>query len=170
IEPNDKLFLKYNKNNELNYNKIPIWILSQCWSFGDLINLFKLLNRDLQYKIINSYKNFRINSDQFIHIMKVIKKIRNIAVHRSVLYNIEINFKTNIWEPILNNKVFNVEIENNFFNLFNLAKIVDRFTNNESRDIIYDLKLILNNNILNSKSISKNSKSYILDKIGIKTL
>ncbi|MDE5599503.1 MAG: hypothetical protein K2I49_01050 [Ureaplasma sp.] len=102
--------------------------------------------------------------------MKVIKKIRNIAAHRSVLYNIEINFKTNIWEPILNNKVFNVEIENNFFNLFNLAKIVDRFTNNESRDIIYDLKLILNNNILNSKSISKNSKSYILDKIGIKTL
>ena len=168
IEPSDKLFLKYIEDLKINYNKIPIWILSQSWTFGDLINLFKLLNKDLQYKIIDSYKNLKVSPDQFINIMKIIKKIRNISAHKSVLYNIEINFKKEVWNPIFKNKVFDIKIENNFFNLFNLTKIIGKFTNNKSRNIIYDLELILKNKILTSKLIPKNSKFYILDKIGIK--
>ncbi|MDE5599545.1 MAG: Abi family protein [Ureaplasma sp.] len=166
IDENDKLFLKYNIQIKDDYLEIPIWVLCQTWSFGDTIKLFKSLNKELQYKILKTYNNLNVNTIQFIEIMTIIKKIRNISAHNNVLYNIEIKVHGKYFKFILKTDVLEFNLDYNNLHLFNLAEIVDIIKNFSNESIINELSKITKKMIINSKFIPNESKEYILMKIG----
>ncbi|MDE5599872.1 MAG: Abi family protein, partial [Ureaplasma sp.] len=146
---------------------IPIWTLCLSWSFGDLITIFKSLNKNLQKKIINSYENLSWNIDEFIRIMTALNKVRNRTAHNNVLYNISI--KLNYFMKPFFKKNFDLQISfhSNSICLYDIVKIIDKISNidkgNRSLKTFFVEKT--NEIIKLSKNIPEISKRHILNKM-----
>ncbi|MDE6473445.1 MAG: Abi family protein, partial [Ureaplasma sp.] len=111
---NDNLFIKYHSNIE----DIPIWTLSLSWTFGNLIFIFRNLNKNLQKKIINSYGNLSWNIDQFTKIMIVLNRIRNRTAHNNVLYNVSIKLNNKMKSFFEINEDLRINFSSNSLRLF----------------------------------------------------
>ena len=106
LKSTDKFVMKYmNEFSKFNFHKIPIWLLSIKWTFGSLIQIFKLLNKEIQYKIIGCF-NLKFNVAQFIKIMEYINQIRNKIAHSHVLYNFSVELKDEIIKNSLKKTIY----------------------------------------------------------------
>lgn len=160
---NDSLFKKYHSN----IKDIPIWTLCMSWTFGDLIFVFKNLNKNLQKKIITSYENLSWNIDQFIKIMVVLNRIRNRAAHNNVLYNVIIKLDQYMKYFFKINEDLRINFSSNSLKLYDIVKIINKISNKDKdhREIkkVFIEKTI--KKIILSKNIPEISKIYILSKI-----
>lgn len=175
VSKNDKLFSKYivygnNNNMELNHSDIPIWVLSLKWTFGFLIDLFKCLNQDIQYKIIKSYSHIKSDVDEFTKIMEFLIKIRNMSAHGNVLYNLSFKINKKAIKPFIIRNNLDIIVNSHGLRLYDVVKIIDKIGNKDKSK--YSLKKIFDRKvrekIKNSKTIPNSSKNYILKKINWK--
>lgn len=79
---------KYLKHYNERYENVPLWVLVNTLTFGNISNIFKLSKQSLRQKISKEL-NFEKSSD-LIKILKVLTKFRNVCAHNERLYD----FKT----------------------------------------------------------------------------
>lgn len=170
VDHKEKLFSKYkNKEDEILFEYIPIWLLSIKWSFGDLIKIFECLNKELQYKIINSYSGLNINIPEFIFIFDCFRNIRNKAAHSNVIYNVEFIIDPEMKDSLkIKNKIF-LKMFNNLdnINIYEIFLLIDIFLGNKNNCLfLKNISDITQTDIINSVLIPNESKEYILYQIG----
>ena len=70
--------------DENNYNNIPLWVLSNVLTFGNLSKMYKVFPQSLQSKVC---KNFGcINRKQMEQFLSVLTKFRNVCAHGERLF------------------------------------------------------------------------------------
>lgn len=83
-----------NANQDI--KEIPVWSLVIRLSFGSLIYLLKIMNKNIFYKIMenSNLKNYNdLSNKEMIEIFEILKNARNRICHNNVLYNITISDK-----------------------------------------------------------------------------
>ncbi|WFQ92048.1 hypothetical protein MFERI14815_00664 [Mycoplasma feriruminatoris] len=101
---NNLIVLKSEKTNYIkhyieNYGHIPLWVVVNIMSFGNMAFMFKILKDVDKNKIIliyvNRYKNqnsrtnnIRIRNDSFLSLLKVLNIVRNTCAHEERIYSI----------------------------------------------------------------------------------
>lgn len=70
---------EYLKKND---NKLPIWVLMQELSFGNMLEIFEIINISLIEKI---FKKFYGSYEEFFNHLSLIKEIRNRSAHNNNL-------------------------------------------------------------------------------------
>lgn len=159
------LQIKYKSNSSKNewLVDVPIWTLSIYWSFGDAIEIFKSLNKNIKKSIISSVFEIEfINTDEFIKIISMLKKIRNRICHNNVLYNIEIKDNENIFIEFLKR---HIEYIPNKIRICDIVKIIDIVLGSSKNKLwtVFTKKII--SKIENSGNIPVRSKEFILKKM-----
>ncbi|MDE6289336.1 MAG: Abi family protein [Ureaplasma sp.] len=166
LEPTDKFILKYvDEFSEYNFYKIPIWILSIKWTFGSLIQIFKLLNKEIQYKIIYSF-NLKINIKQFIKIMGFLNIIRNKIAHGHVLYNLKFKLQDDSIQKFIFINKLDIRLINFELRLFDFIKIICKINNDNN--LLEKFKNETLNSIINCIYITNEPKEYICNEINFK--
>lgn len=153
----DILFKKYYQNQKINLKKIPIWVLSLSWDFGTLINIYKKLNKNIKYKILNYFsRTLEFNISSFENVVFMFKKFRNRIAHNNVIYNYVYKSNLNDMQYFLRKN----NIKANNINIGVLIDIIDKFNNNTKLSKF--VKRVYINKIVKSSSfISETSKEYI---------
>lgn len=72
------------------YGFIPLWVLVNILSFGDICNFYKLMKQSERVAIA---KEFNIAESELSSLLSILAKTRNLCAHDERLYNY--NFKTN---------------------------------------------------------------------------
>ena len=76
---------KYLRNHaQKKYGNVPLWVLTNALTFGNISKMYMLLPQDLQIKISKSYPY--INERQMIFILSVLVKFRNVCAHGERLF------------------------------------------------------------------------------------
>lgn len=128
-----------NANQDI--KEIPVWSLVIHLSFGSLIYLLKIMNKNIFYKIMenSNLKNYNdLSNKEMIEIFDILKNARNRICHNNVLYNITISDK--------NNKI----------------NLINKFINQDKKPNLYSLVLI----ILKLEKPQQNN--YLIEKINEK--
>ena len=101
---------KYIQHYLLTYGYVPLWVLVNILSFGDICNFFKLMKQK-ERVIVSS--NFNIKENDLSSLLGILVKTRNICAHDERLYNIifdtgmTINdtvYHKNLQIPIINSR------------------------------------------------------------------
>ena len=86
------------KHYMTSYQNIPLWVLVEHLSFGQLTTMYSLFNQSLRNSIAKEYSRycinlhpnlpatFRLNPSQIETIFDEIKDVRNLLAHNSMLY------------------------------------------------------------------------------------
>ncbi len=81
VNTTDYVYINYYRTN---YNNIPLWVLSNVLTFGNLSKMYKVFPQSLQSKIC---KNFGcINRKQMEQFLSVLTKFRNVCAHGERLF------------------------------------------------------------------------------------
>ncbi|BDZ84340.1 hypothetical protein Lac2_24740 [Claveliimonas bilis] len=81
VNTTDYVYINYYRAN---YNNIPLWVLSNVLTFGNLSKMYKVFPQSLQSKIC---KNFGcINRKQMEQFLSVLTKFRNVCAHGERLF------------------------------------------------------------------------------------
>lgn len=108
---------------------IPIWKLSQSWTFKTLILIFRGLFPNLRKKIIyDLFPNTKINNNEFITIMELLNDIRNKVCHNKTIYNFSRSYYREKLKKFINNN-------DNSFLLKDVVKIIAIFNLDEETSL-----------------------------------
>lgn len=66
------------------YGNVPLWVLMNALTFGNISKMYMLLPQDLQIKISKNYSF--INEKQMVSILSVLVKFRNVCAHGERLF------------------------------------------------------------------------------------
>lgn len=81
VNTTDYVYINYYRAN---YNNIPLWVLSNVLTFGNLSKMYKVFPQSLQSKVC---KNFGcINRKQMEQFLSVLTKFRNVCAHGERLF------------------------------------------------------------------------------------
>jgi Abortive infection bacteriophage resistance protein len=67
-----------------NYGNVPLWVLTNALTFGNISKMYMLLTQDIQIKVSRNYPN--INEKQLEQILTVMVKYRNVCAHGERLF------------------------------------------------------------------------------------
>lgn len=120
---------KYINHYMTTYGYIPLWVLVNILSFGDICNFYKLMK---QKERISISMEFNIAEIDLASLLNILCKARNLCAHDERLYNYEFQSYTTI-----NNTKYH--------SLLNLPKSNNRFTigKNDLFAVVIALKLLL---------------------------
>lgn len=77
----------------IKYGFIPLWVLVNILSFGDICNFYRLMN---QKERVNIAKNFNIAEYDLTSLLNILCKTRNLCAHDERLYNYKYEAYTTI--------------------------------------------------------------------------
>mgnify|MGYP005790174829 CR=1 FL=1 len=81
VNTTDYVYINYYRSN---YNNIPLWVLSNVLTFGNLPKMYKVFPQTLRSKIC---KNFDcVNQRQMEQFLSVLTKFRNVCAHGERLF------------------------------------------------------------------------------------
>ena len=122
---------KYINHYIIQYGFIPLWVLVNILSFGDICNFYRLMKQRERIKI--SIK-FNIAEIVLASLLNILSKTRNLCAHDERLYNYEFPAYTGISDT-------------HYHKLLNLSKINGRYTvgKNDLYAVVIALKLLLTN-------------------------
>lgn len=93
----------YINHSQKKYGNVPLWVLTNALTFGNISKMYMLLPQDIQIKVSRNYQC--INERQMISILTVLVKFRNVCAHGERLFtyrtadsipNLPIHVKLNI--------------------------------------------------------------------------
>lgn len=74
----------YINHAQSKYGNVPLWVLTNALTFGNISKMFMLLPQDIQIKISRNYPC--INESQMVSILTVLVKFRNVCAHGERLF------------------------------------------------------------------------------------
>ena len=149
-----------NANQDI--KEIPVWSLVIRLSFGSLIYLLKIMNKNIFYKIMenSNLKNYNdLSNKEMIEIFEILKNARNRICHNNVLYNITISDKNNKINLI--NKFINQDKKPN---LYSLVLIILKLEKPQQNNYLIEK---INEKIDDWKDINYDIKKEIVNKIWV---
>lgn len=104
-------YVKYNLDK---YGSVPLWVIIQTLTFGNISKMFMFSRQKLQSQISREFDN--IYNHQLISILNVLSKFRNVCAHGERLYNYKT--RTSITDLPIHSKIenYNSASKNNLFN------------------------------------------------------
>lgn len=123
---------KYIGHYITNYGFIPLWVLVNILSFGDICNFYRLMKQKERIKIA---MEFNIAETDLSSLLNILCKTRNLCAHDERLYNYEFETYTSINDT-------------KYHSLLNLTKTNNRYNigKNDLYAVVIALKLLLNEN------------------------
>ena len=114
------------------YGFIPLWVLVNILSFGELCNFYKLMK---QRERICVAKEFNISEIELTSLLGILAKTRNLCAHDERLYNYK--FSTNV---SINNT--------NYHKMLTIPSVNNRYTmgKNDLFAVVIALKILLTSN------------------------
>ncbi len=109
---------------------LPLWVLVNILSFGDICNFYKLMQ---QKERIEVSKAFNISENDLYSLLNILCKARNLCAHDERLYNYKFQTSTSINDT-------------KYHSMLNLSKINNRYSigKNDLFAVVIALKLLLN--------------------------
>lgn len=150
---------------------VPLWVLVNVISFGDIILFYELMNTDLKKKVLEELLNrvnsqrytnpFTISQGEFVKILSSFHDVRNIVAHNHALYKYENSRFHFIYNPSVHDHAFisSTDPKNNFYHFFLFLEVFIDPSEYRSLSIainflIYELSVVLKsvhiNDIINS--------------------
>ena len=77
----DYAYINYYRNN---YGEIPLWVLTNVLTFGNLSKMFQVLPQSLKSKVSKNFKP--LNQHQMEQFLSVLTKYRNVCAHGERLF------------------------------------------------------------------------------------
>ena len=74
----------YINHAQKKYGNVPLWVLTNALTFGNISKMYMLLPQDIQIKVSRNY--LYINESQMISILAVLVKFRNVCAHGERLF------------------------------------------------------------------------------------
>ena len=74
----------YINHAQRKYGNVPLWVLTNALTFGNISKMYMLLPQDIQIKVSRNYSC--INESQMISILAVMVKFRNVCAHGERLF------------------------------------------------------------------------------------
>lgn len=105
-ETKSKIITKYKDNYP---NELPIWLVIDLLTLGDVIDLYTLLNQKYRREIATIHG---IDLDQFESWIKNIRLTRNLSAHNSNIIDVEFTTKPKIKIPEMLNKLHIYNLKN----------------------------------------------------------
>lgn len=143
-----------------NLGYVPLWVLVNVLSFGDIILFYELMETDLKKKVLDELLN-RVNSSrqfnpfsipqrEFVKILSSFHDVRNIVAHNHALYKFEQTRFHYIYNPSVHDPagIISTDPRNNFYHFFLFLEVFMDASEYKSLSIainflIYDLSLML---------------------------
>lgn len=80
-KPTDYQYINHAQNK---YGNVPLWVLTNALTFGNISKMYMLLPQDIQIKVSKNY--WGINERQMVSILTVLVKFRNVCAHGERLF------------------------------------------------------------------------------------
>ncbi len=80
-KPTDYQYINHAQNK---YGNVPLWVLTNALTFGNISKMYMLLPQDIQIKVSKNYPC--INERQMVSILTVLVKFRNVCAHGERLF------------------------------------------------------------------------------------
>ena len=74
----------YINHAQSKYGNVPLWVLTNALTFGNISKMYMLLPQDIQIKVSRNYPG--INESQMISVLTVMVKFRNVCAHGERLF------------------------------------------------------------------------------------
>lgn len=74
----------YINHAQKKYGNVPLWVLTNALTFGNISKMYMLLPQDIQIKVSKNYSY--INERQMVSILAVMVKFRNVCAHGERLF------------------------------------------------------------------------------------
>ena len=74
----------YINHSQKKYGNVPLWVLTNALTFGNISKMYMLLPQDIQIKVSRNYQC--INEKQMVSILAVLVKFRNVCAHGERLF------------------------------------------------------------------------------------
>lgn len=74
----------YINHAQKKYGNVPLWVLTNALTFGNISKMYMLLSQDIKIKISRNY--LCINEKQMVTILAVLVKFRNVCAHGERLF------------------------------------------------------------------------------------
>ena len=74
----------YINHAQKKYRNVPLWVLTNALTFGNISKMYMLLPQDIQAKVSRNYSY--INESQLVSILTVMVKFRNVCAHGERLF------------------------------------------------------------------------------------
>lgn len=139
----------YINHAQKKYGNVPLWVLTNALTFGNISRMYMLLSQDLQVKISKNYPY--INERKMISILNIMVKFRNVCAHGERLFTYNtidsipdlpihakldikkkgaqyINGKNDLFSVVISLKYL---LDNDWYKEFikELKKLIDRYIN-----------------------------------------
>lgn len=75
---------QYINHAQKKYGNVPLWVLTNALTFGNISKMYMLLSQDIQSRISKNYLG--INESQMVSILTVLVKFRNVCAHGERLF------------------------------------------------------------------------------------
>ena len=79
----------YINHAQKKYGNVPLWVLTNALTFGNISKMYMLLPQNLQSKVSRSYPY--INESQLVSILTILVKFRNVCAHGERLFTYRTN-------------------------------------------------------------------------------
>ena len=80
-KPTDYIYINHAQRK---YGNVPLWVLTNALTFGNISKMYMLLPQDIQSKISRNYQC--INERQLVSVLTVMVKFRNVCAHGERLF------------------------------------------------------------------------------------
>ena len=74
----------YINDSQKKYGNVPLWVLTNALTFGNISKMYMLLPQDIQIKVSRNYQC--VNEKQMVSILAVLVKYRNVCAHGERLF------------------------------------------------------------------------------------
>lgn len=146
-----------------NYGYIPLWVLVKVLSFGIISELFSILKKEDQINIADVYN---LDPETFSNYLVLLSNYRNLCAHEDIVFENRTQRQINDtkYHRLLNIDITNDEYVYGKNDVFALIIIIKHMLkDDEVRDMVLEIKKIIDNLEYNVKSIPINK---VLDRMG----
>lgn len=106
LDINNYILTKKNRGEVNKYGNVPLWVVMNALTFGQVSKLYQYIPNDIQYKISKKFSN--VTERELHQFITVIAKCRNICAHGERLFSFHI--RETIPNTILHDKL-NISIK-----------------------------------------------------------
>lgn len=133
---NSKTNYIYIKHHIENHNNVPLWVLINALTFGNISKMYSFSNQSLQKQISCEFNG--IKEDDLVSILSVITKFRNVCAHNERLFN----YRT------IQNSIPNLTIHKELN--IPMLKFGYKYGKNDLFSVVISLKYLLSKNVFNN--------------------
>lgn len=146
----------YINHAQRKYGNVPLWVLTNALTFGNISKMYMLLPQDIQIKVSRNY--LCINESQMVSILAVMVKFRNVCAHGERLFtyrtadsipDLPIHKKLGITQK-------GIQYINGKNDLFSVVIALKYLLNNDwYRELMKDLKALIDKYLKKNNNITE---------------